>query len=196
MFRLRAGAWRAAACLGLLLGSAGAASAEAIPSSSELFARLSGYVYSDTTGNAIFDPFEVGIAGVEIVLSGFDLDGGAVLRSVTTDSAGYYLFEELLPGTYALAEVQPERYVQGKPNAVGAAGGVAVDSDHFAGITLLADLEAGNYNFGEWGLKAEYITKKPFLVTIPEPSTLALLVAGAIGILACRRRLRCCSTAM
>ena len=77
------------------------------------------------------------------------------------DPTGDYTFDDLVPGTYRIAETQPTSYVDG-PDQVGSLGGVllpdAVDQ------IFLAVNDAGiDYDFGENGLLPGLITKQYFL---------------------------------
>ncbi|MCL4205900.1 MAG: DUF4347 domain-containing protein, partial [Pirellulaceae bacterium] len=55
-------------------------------------------IWLDTNGNGVQDPGEAGIAGVTVTLT---LPDNSTLTTVT-DADGYYLFDNLLPGTYAV----------------------------------------------------------------------------------------------
>ncbi len=69
---------------------------------------ISGFVFNDTDGDGVFDEGgaaldegESGLANVAITL------GGAVTQTTTTDSAGFYAFQFLAPGTYSVTETDP-----------------------------------------------------------------------------------------
>ena len=121
---------------------------------------FAGVVYVDSNNNGIQDPGEVGIQGVTITLTKTD---GPVTFSMTTTTAadGSYSFAEvtgmtILPsGTYSLTETPPIFFVDGKdtPGNVPA----TVSQDQFSGITLAAGQAATGFNFGELGLKAQYV---------------------------------------
>ncbi|MCA3001077.1 MAG: SdrD B-like domain-containing protein [Burkholderiales bacterium] len=88
-------------------------------------ASISGTVYFDQNNNASKDVSEtVGVAGVVMTITGTDLNGNAVSRTVSTDASGNYIFADLLPGTYAVAQGAATNFnntgsaVQG-PNALG-----------------------------------------------------------------------------
>ncbi|MBI2824818.1 MAG: carboxypeptidase regulatory-like domain-containing protein [Planctomycetia bacterium] len=110
-------------------------------------ARLAGKVYLDTNNNGVFDAAERGIGGVTLAL----LDGGGNPLGVTTvtDASGAYRFENLAPGAYGVAEIQPAGYLDGL-DAAGSAGGTALNpGDKITGAVLVAAMSAVNYNFGE-----------------------------------------------
>jgi len=108
---------------------------------------LSGRVYDDGNENGV-DDGEPGIAGVPIRLTGTD-DNGTIDRSAVTASDGSYLFTDLRPGTYSLAEVaQPFGYLDGL-EAAGLLGGT-VGNDVIRNILVPIDApDAPAYNFGE-----------------------------------------------
>ena len=159
-------------------------------------ASLSGYVYADINNSGDRNSyacgfFERGIPGVEILLR--DLEWAAHIESKSdfTNESGYYEFTGLSPGRYSVTETQPLQFIRGK-SAVGSAGGEALKGgDGFTEITLTAGMDAGDYNFGEWGLKARYISKMDLVV--PEPSTFASLTTALLALAAfVRFRRRAC----
>lgn len=114
---------------------------------------LSGFVYHDADNDGIFDLTETGIAGAKVRLFGTATDGSAVDVTVTTDSVGKYLFNNLKPGTYSVTETQPSGYIDGK-DTLGTNGGV-VSNDKFSSVSVAVGNAATMYNFGE--LKASSI---------------------------------------
>jgi serine-aspartate repeat-containing protein C/D/E len=119
---------------------------EALPGS------LSGYVYVDTNENGVRDAGEQGIGGVTVRL--LDQNGNATGRTATTSTSlgnlGYYVFTDLLPGTYGVAETQPVDYDDGQ-DTPGSAGGSAIapPGDRITGAVIASEMNAVNYNFGE-----------------------------------------------
>ncbi|MCA3042045.1 MAG: hypothetical protein ING51_03435, partial [Rhodocyclaceae bacterium] len=58
-------------------------------------ASISGTVYFDQNNNASKDVSEtVGVAGVVMTITGTDLNGNAVSRTVSTDASGNYIFAD------------------------------------------------------------------------------------------------------
>src|SRR5436305_834570 len=72
---------------------------------------------------------EQGIVGVTISLTGTDDLGQPVNSSQPTDGDGAFVFLNLRPGHYTIAESQPAGYTQGI-NTVGTGGGT-VSNDQF-----------------------------------------------------------------
>ena len=107
---------------------------------------LSGYVYADANNNGVKDPGEAPIAGVTITLSGTDTNG-AVNKTAVTDANGFYQFQNLMPGTYAINEAQPANYLDGK-DTIGSQGGTA-GNDVLSNIVMAMGVEGVNNNFGE-----------------------------------------------
>jgi protocatechuate 3,4-dioxygenase beta subunit len=109
-------------------------------------ASLSGHVVVDVNDNGVFDNGEPGIVGVTVEL----LNGnGQVVGTTTTDANGFYSFGGLAAGTYSVREVQPAGYFDGTDSA-GTAGGVAQNpGDLISSISLVAGMDAENYNFTE-----------------------------------------------
>ncbi len=168
---------------------------------SEDYGTLSGLVYSDDNNTAKHDNNEFGIRDVLIILDGLiesvDPDGpvayywGLGQRPLEpgeketfqmftwSDQNGRYRFHHIPPGTYSLTEITPYMFVEGKANEPGNLGGKAVTSNQYAEIVIAAGKEGINYNFGEWGLRTKYLSKRDLIVVVPEPS-IAVFVIGLI----------------
>ena len=87
------------------------------------------------------------IAGVTITLTGIDVDGNLVLLTTMTNALGEYVFEDLVPGTYAVTESQPDGFDDGT-DVVGSAGGTLAN-DEISVITLDPGVVAVGYDFIE-----------------------------------------------
>jgi fimbrial isopeptide formation D2 family protein/uncharacterized repeat protein (TIGR01451 family) len=85
------------------------------------------FVWADRDRDGVQDLEEPGLGGVTVRLLNA---GGTVLATTRTDSSGYYLFDELRPGTYAVEFATPAGHT---PAAAGAGKDVALDSDAGAG---------------------------------------------------------------
>lgn len=106
---------------------------------------ISGNVFVDSDGDCRFDAGESPIPFVTIELLGSD---GRVLRTTTTDSAGHYRFDELLPGVYGVREIQPTGFFQGGQRA-GTGGGNDSVPDHITAIDLSLGGDVFEYDFCE-----------------------------------------------
>jgi fimbrial isopeptide formation D2 family protein/uncharacterized repeat protein (TIGR01451 family) len=113
-----------------------------------LAARIAGFVYEDDDNDGVFDTTENGISGVTITLTGTDDLGNGVLLTTTTTVTGFYAFDDLRPGTYAVIETQPTGYFDGRDTA-GTLGGDTTVNDRIASITLPSGVASLNNNFGE-----------------------------------------------
>jgi serine-aspartate repeat-containing protein C/D/E len=111
--------------------------AEALPNS------LSGHVGLEVDG-LCGTPNSPPIAGV--VLQLLD-DGGSVVSTTTTDSAGNYHFDGLWNGTYGIREIQPRGYFDADSH-VGTAGGTA-SGNLVAQIVLTSGVDGADYDFCE-----------------------------------------------
>jgi hypothetical protein len=182
-------------------------------------AQLSGFVYIDRNNDGIL-AFE-GEPLPELVLPGatvqlFDMSGAnaVLLSTTTTNNIGQFLFPNLAAGVYGLQQVQPVEFIDGldtlgvirsssnQINPPGSSVGV-MTNDNFSGIVLPADARGDLYNFGELGLKPEYVSKRFLLGTapppvfapdeannVPEPAAGTLAAIGWFAAVAARRR-RC-----
>lgn len=114
-------------------------------------ASLAGRVYVDEDHNGVYSSNEAPIGGVTVKLTGTDDLGNAVSLSTTTASAGVaggYVFDNLRPGTYSVAETQPDSFADGA-ETVGSAGGSSSVNDVISGVVLASGTTATGYNFGE-----------------------------------------------
>jgi uncharacterized delta-60 repeat protein len=115
-------------------------------------ASIVGFVFVDVNQNGLYEANEPGIDGVEIQL--LDEFGNPVLDSLgnaitaITSSGGFYLFEDLDPGTYQLFEVQPTGVDDGAEE-LGSLGGTIVGNDRMQ--LTLAETDAFDYAFAEIG---------------------------------------------
>lgn len=108
--------------------------------------EIAGRVHVDLNGNCVYDANagEMPLANVSIEL----LDSqGTVVATTLTNASGQYHFENVLPGEYAIREIQPESYDDGgvKP---GSAGGI-VGNNLISAIVISADQTLTNYDFCE-----------------------------------------------
>jgi protocatechuate 3,4-dioxygenase beta subunit len=114
---------------------------------------IAGTVYEDFNLDNDQDAGEPGIAGVDLQL--FALRGNKYLptgQTAVTSLDGNYLFENVLPGTYRIVEIQPEGYY-----SVGAAAGtvdgitrgVVAGPDVISDIPLLGGQDSVGNDFAE-----------------------------------------------
>lgn len=110
---------------------------------------IAGRVYVDADDDGTIDSGETGLGGVTITVTGTDLLGATVTRTVQTQSDGTYQVTDLPPGTYRIVETQPSGYFDGR-ETVGTSGGT-VGADEFSSLTLPAGstTNATGYDFGE-----------------------------------------------
>ena len=117
---------------------------------------LSGLVYVDFNDDGEVNFGETTIEGVTVTLTGVDDRGNTVSQTVQTDVDGDYVFTELRPGTYTIAEVQPVGYEDGQ-DALGTEGGT-LTNDQAADIGLGVGTAGMNYNFGERPMATSEVT--------------------------------------
>lgn len=114
----------------------------------EWLGSLSARVYADADGSLSFTGGERGLLGVSVRLTGIDVTGAAVDRTVQTDTDGVARFVDLLAGSYALTQTQPAGFVDGA-ETLGDAGGAAIANDAFTTISMAAGQNGQGYLFGE-----------------------------------------------
>lgn len=127
---------------------------------------VSGFVYVDVNNNGQRDARERPLAGVTVRMTGTDDFGAAINAMVLTGEDGSYRFDNLSPGNYVITQTQPAFFLDGI-DTLGPAGGV-VDSnlDRFT-IRIDSGTGATDNNFGERGLRPEFISKRLFLASLP-----------------------------
>lgn len=138
------------------------ASADFVVPSSELL-MLSGHSYVDTNNDGVFQAGELPLLGVEIQLMGTDVSGNAVNSTTFTNIDGFYKFNDLQPGNYMVKQTQPVQFVDGKDTA-GNLGGDASVNDK---ITVELTGNGEDYNFGELGVRPEFVNKRLYLTSTP-----------------------------
>ncbi len=102
-------------------------------------ASLGDLVWADLNFDGIQDAGEPGIAGVVVKL--FDCNA-ALVAQTTTDAAGNYLFDHLIPGNYFVTFIAPAGYVF-SPMDEGANDGLDSDAEAGTGITICTTLQSG-----------------------------------------------------
>jgi hypothetical protein len=114
-------------------------------------AGISGYVYVDLNNDGIKEGTEAGIGAVMVTAT---RSGGGFTQSTLTNADGSYTFIGLPAGTYTVTETQPGFFADGRDTRFG------VDSptnDQFSGVVLTPGGSAGGFNFGELGVRAEFV---------------------------------------
>ncbi len=98
-----------------------------------IFGIIGNFVWEDENGNGIQDGAEPGVGGVDITLIGTTGNGDAVNENTTSDGAGNYAFNSVIPGNYTLTFDEP---VPLKRTYANQGGNDNIDSD--------ADVTTGN----------------------------------------------------
>ena len=102
-------------------------------------ATIGDRVWLDHNANGVQEEGEPGVAGIGVTL----LDGnGAVVAVTTTDVDGFYRFEGLTPGDYAVQFMPPAGYRFTPRNQGGDSAGDS-DADPQTGATVVTTLDAG-----------------------------------------------------
>ena len=135
---------------------------------------LSGVVFKDLNNDGTQAATgEPGIAGVTVRLTGTDGQGQPVDRTTTTGADGSYTFGNLKAGTYAVQEVQPTGFADGKEKA-GSSGGSTTTNDKITGINFAAAAVATGYTFGEQPQADLALTQTPGLATVNPGGTVTI----------------------
>jgi uncharacterized repeat protein (TIGR01451 family) len=141
-------------------------------------ASISGVVYVDVDNDGFCDPQEIRLPNVPITIE------GPVTRVVTTAADGLYYADGLPPGTYSISETQPYVFNDGR-ETLGMPPLGSVENDRFVNVALQPNAVASGYNFGEYGLRAQYIGKQLLLASTPPAGVYVaqLLVNGGESLL-------------
>ncbi len=123
---------------------------------------VSGHVFFDFDDDGRMDPGEWGIGGVQVTLSGWNIQGKYEERTAWTDGTGKYTFHDVLPSQlespYTLTEHQPISIADGKDTPGQAATWKANDQFEIAlPVFGFADPTVAFHNdFGELGFRPEF----------------------------------------
>ena len=148
---------------------------------------ISGHVFNDLDGNGIWDQGEPALEGWTVNLE------GPVPKTTTSDSAGYYEFTDLTPGTYTISEVLQDGWIQTEPAPPGTypvslSSSSVTDKDfgNFKLVTITADKfddtngngvkDDGEPEIPRWKLTITYLdgTKS----TMDSPASWTILKGG------------------
>ncbi len=113
-------------------------------------ASLSGTVFNDNSGDGNQGAGEPGIAGVTLTLSGTDVVGQTVNRTVITATDGTYSFTEVRPADgagYTISETTPLGYTDAL-DTIGSLGGT-LGNDILSAIPVSGNDNGSGYNFSE-----------------------------------------------
>lgn len=105
-------------------------------------ASIGDRVWYDTDGDGIQDLGEAGVDGVSVTVTGTDMFGDAVSRTVTTSGGGAWVIDGLVPGEYQVHVVTPTGQVL-SPRSMGTDGTVDSDVDAATGLSDLIPLASG-----------------------------------------------------
>jgi uncharacterized repeat protein (TIGR01451 family) len=120
---------------------------------------ISGVVFRDIDRDNVQDAGEPGLPDITITLSGTDVLGAAVNRTVQTDANGAYSFTNVLPGTYTVS--RPASLGDGTTSP-GTAGGTA-------GTTAISNIVLGNApaTANNLAIASSPFSKRRFLASTP-----------------------------
>jgi len=130
---------------------------------------VSGFVYLDANNDGVRDASEVGVPGSQITLSGTTDGGDSVTRSVITLDDGSYGFDAVASGVYQLAQTQPQALLDGIDST--AVSGAVAGDDQITNVVVNGDQEFAENNFGERGLKAQYVSPAWFFASASSTGT-------------------------
>jgi hypothetical protein len=116
---------------------------------------LAGKVFMDLNNNGVQDGGETPIGGVTVWL---DKTDGLYTYSdlFVTEPDGTYQFNELVFGTYTVREQHPGFFLDGI-DTPGTPAPVLTSNDRFTGIALAGGVNGTNFNFGEQGIKGQFL---------------------------------------
>ena len=153
----------------------------------ETASSLAGIVFIDTDDDGVFDADESPEADIAVTLTGTDINGNPVSRTVVTDASGRYLFLDLRAGNYVITENQPALLGTGQ-SVPGTAGGVP--GVNTIAVTLGSGTAATGYLFGDVPPRKGTLPKTGADVRRPLDVAVGTVLLGSILLLAGRRRRR------
>jgi len=115
---------------------------------------LSGFVYNDVNNNGVKNPGEQGIQGVNITLTGTDINGNPISLTTITAADGSYIFNDLPRPNgagYTITETQPSGYGEGIDTIGSLVGSThpAQNTFFIPQVSFPAGANGTAYNFGE-----------------------------------------------
>ena len=131
---------------------------------------LSGVVFIDADADGVQDDGELVLGGIQVTLSGTDVDGVEVHQQLQTDLSGNYEFGNLKAGDYTVTQTQPRYLVDG--GFVGANPNITFDSNSFS-VTLGYGESVDDANFTEKGREAQTLSLMDFFNKPAEPTMVA-----------------------
>lgn len=146
-------------------------------------AQVTGFVYADINNNGIKDPGEIGIQNVIVSLVD---SSGAVVQTTLTAANGAYTLTNIEPGSYSIVETHPGFYFDGRDTAGTPAPTGVVANDRFNAVLLGPAVVATGFNFGERGLRPEFMTgRRAFLASSvnTDGNTATSLPSNTVGTL-------------
>ena len=105
-------------------------------------AQIGDFVWEDLDGDGVQDAGEPGISGVSVALNGTTGNGTAINLTTTTDAAGLYLFNNLIPGDYTVTFTTPAGYTITYQNQ-GADDNIDSDISQTTGATATINVTSG-----------------------------------------------------
>ncbi len=120
-------------------------------------ATIQGSVYHDVNDDYRLDAGDTGLQNVQVTLTGKDVTGATINRTVFTDASGNFTFTGLLPSDvhgYTIVKTPPTGYLD-NPQTVGTVGGTtdgvlpAVGFNAIDTVNLGGGQTGSGYNFGE-----------------------------------------------
>lgn len=129
--------------------------------------NLQGMAWVDFNNDGNVDFGETGIGGISVTLAN---PAGQMIAQTVTDANGLYAFSHVPPGTYTISEgVNSASYVEGKdsPGVITDLNGTVISvgvgnnsvQDVFSSVSIAADQNAINYNFGEQPAPGSSVSK-------------------------------------
>jgi VCBS repeat-containing protein len=116
---------------------------------------ITGFVFLDSNNDGLQSQAERSISSQIIRLTGVADNGQQVDLTTRTTSAGFYSFDEVLPGNYQIEKVTQPFTVEGRA-AVSSSVPVTPMGPNAVGLTLTAEGINGEVNFTEMGIEPQF----------------------------------------